>query len=737
MLAVLYPAALFPNGVVVELRIPKTRQGTVSGYFDNLEALARCAASRNGDVGVYVTLNPCNPALLARRVNRIEGKVQTTTADKDIVWRIWLLVDFDPVRPSEISSSDAEHTAALERARTARFELSEKGWPQPVFGDSGNGAHLLYRIDLDNDDESAALLERVLKALAARFDDDLVKIDTVVFNAARIAKLYGTVASKGDSTADRPHRLSRMLEVPQVIEPVSRALLEEMAASVRPAEPAPKAQPNKPAAAPQPASKRRFNIDDFVARHLDARAPVEYAGGRKWILNSCPFGAGHQGDAAVYERADGTLGFKCFHNSCAGNHWKQLRALFEPAGSKDKERPPRPEPGPEVPDGPVPEGDELVKHIEITIRKYVVLPERAYLPVAIWIIATHTSESFESFPYIALLSAAKRSGKTRTEEVLETMVRRPWRGAAPSPAALYRMLETAPTLLCDEIESLNGKNKSETAQILLAVLNVGHRKGATIPRCEPPTWEVKQFVVYGPKVFAAIRRLPDTLVDRSIVLHMKRRTKKDKVTRFRQVRATAEAKPLHDDCVRFVKARTAEIEKAYQQELDSDLDFLNDRDADLWAPLFAMCRVVVPERRQELERCALALSQVKAGDDADESYALTLLADIRTVWPRRGAPPPDPPPNTPEPEDKREREDKCETVELLKSLKNLEESPWLEEQLTARKLARMLRPFEVEPRNIQIEERRPKGYLWAHFQDAFSRYLEELPPAATAQPNKK
>src|SRR5262249_4740205 len=154
-------------------------------------------------------------------------------------------------------------------------------------------------------------------------------------------------------------------------------------------------------------------------------------------------------------------------------------------------------------------------------QRYVVLPAATYLAAALWAIATHAAEQFDCYPYLALVSAVKRSGKTRLAEVLETLVCRPWRGTAPTPAALFRMLEQAPTLLLDEVEAFNGKSKSETTLILLAVLNAGHRKGSTVPRCEGPKQEVRQFHVYGPKLFAAIGRLPDTLLDRSIVLRMK------------------------------------------------------------------------------------------------------------------------------------------------------------------------------------------------------------------------
>jgi hypothetical protein len=351
---------------------------------------------------------------------------------------------------------------------------------------------------------------------------------------------------------------------------------------------------------------------------------------------------------------------------------------------------------------------DLLGQIENHLRRYVILPGAAYLPAALWAVATHAPEQFDCFPYLALLSPVKRSGKTRLAEVLETVVRRPWRGTAPSPAALYRKLEQGPTLMLDEVELFNGKNKSETTQILLAVLNVGSRKGGTIPRCIGPRQEVHDFNVYGPKLFAAIGRLPDTLMDRSIVIHMKRRLKAQPVERFRQVLALSQAAPVRDGIERFVKASRADIGHSYQKVLDADLEYLNDRDADLWTPLFAMCAALDAGRLAELKMSAITLSAAKAGDDVDDSWALTLLRDIRAVWP--------------------DREDKLETAILLERLKALEESPWGESEhpLTPRKLARMLKPFEVEPRTLRFENRTAKGYLYAPLKTLFDQYLDDL-----------
>lgn len=210
---------LFEPSDVVELRAFKGQE-TVSGYFDDHEALAYKASELDKrGYAVYVTLNAVNPDLLARAANRARKVYRDpTTADDDIVRRRWLPLDFDPVRPSGVSATNKEKEAALLRARDVRDYLREQGWPEPVVGDSGNGAHLLYRIDLPNDQESQGLVKGVLEALSFKFSDAAVDVDTSTCNAARIWKLYGSTARKGDDTEKRPHRVSKILKVPEEVE---------------------------------------------------------------------------------------------------------------------------------------------------------------------------------------------------------------------------------------------------------------------------------------------------------------------------------------------------------------------------------------------------------------------------------------------------------------------------------------------------------------------------------------
>jgi hypothetical protein len=150
---------LHTPGSVVELRVPnavtgqrglrKKYRGTVAGFYDDFAALAQEAVAWSGKSdGVYMTLNPITPDLLARYANRVEEGAAGLTTDRHVLYRRWLPIDFDATRLAKISATDVEHEAALQRAEACRAWLRQQHWPEPLSADSGNGAHLLYRLDL-------------------------------------------------------------------------------------------------------------------------------------------------------------------------------------------------------------------------------------------------------------------------------------------------------------------------------------------------------------------------------------------------------------------------------------------------------------------------------------------------------------------------------------------------------------------------------------------------------------
>ena len=337
---------LTPNGDLVEVRA--LADGiTHSGYFDDHEALARGVEALDADpavAGIYVTLNSVNPALLARRANRIKMRLSrkdATTADADIIRRRWFPVDIDPVRPSGVSSTDAEHDAALAAAERIAAYLAEQGFGAPVRADSGNGAHLLYRVDLPNDEPSTALVKGCLTTLDALFSNEAVTVDTANHNAARIWKLYGTLSRKGDNTPERPHRRARLLAAPAEIGVVPLEQLQHLAGLLPREEPPrqKKAGGNGPG----------IDLAAWLLDHgIAVRSTRPYLGGTLYILEDCPFSSAHKDGAFAIQFANGAVFAGCHHASCGGGaqRWPELREMYEPREKQKKKREEAPAPPP-------------------------------------------------------------------------------------------------------------------------------------------------------------------------------------------------------------------------------------------------------------------------------------------------------------------------------------------------------------------------------------------------------
>jgi len=322
---------LFYSGQVTEIRALGDN-GTHIGYYSNWDRLAQDIDVLDGSAGfkgIYCVLNPVNPALLARKANRIsrQGKNDAATQDTDVIRRRWLPIDIDPKRPSGISSSDAEHEHAHDKAKKIRAFLTELGWPEPVYADSGNGAHLLYRIDTPNDPESTELVVKCLKTLDRMFSDKDSDVDTSVTNPSRLWKLYGTVSRKGDNTEDRPHRESTILELPDDLTIVPVHELMHLGSILGPDDDdTSKASRNIPTSATSVT-----DLGDWLMAHGIGFDEKPYSGGRLFVLDECPFSSAHKDGAYAIQFASGAIFAGCHHNSCGGGEqrWSELRERYE------------------------------------------------------------------------------------------------------------------------------------------------------------------------------------------------------------------------------------------------------------------------------------------------------------------------------------------------------------------------------------------------------------------------
>ena len=223
-------------------------------------------------------------------------------------------------------------------------------------------------------------------------------------------------------------------------------------------------------------------------------------------------------------------------------------------------------------------------------------------------------EVFDSTPRLAALSAEKGSGKTRLLEVLELVCPNPLHTVNISAAALFRKVDgEQPTLLLDEADTYLGQKVAQQHEDVRGLINAGHWRGAVATRCEVGKGvTVKEFQAFCAAGLAGIGDLPDTILDRSIIIGVNRRVPHEHIEPFRRRRALDETAGLKDELATWAQA--------YAVTLDDDEpvmpEGITDRPADVWEPL-----VIIGDR---------------AGPDGQPRYAplpsySTMDAPTRTV----------------------------------------------------------------------------------------------------------
>lgn len=319
---------------IIEIRIhsAKNKNENYSGYY-TLETIDKLLLDIqvHTDKNIYFVLNDINPSCYAKQQKDCLMKNVESTKDNEIVSRDWLFIDFDCKRPSQISSTDDEKKLAWNKLFEVASYLSSMGFHKPIIADSGNGWHLYYRILLSNEinkevdkaAENTAFMKDFLNALSGKFSDENVDIDTKVFNAGRITKLFGTTAVKGANTENRPHRLSYLYRIPKDIIITPKATIQKVIDELLPKTEKPTFKNNW--------NTPPFNIDEFILKHnIQIEKEVTISAGRKLLLKECPFCGNKSPDSCLFVSDNGAVSFYCFHNSCANKTWRDFRLYFDP-----------------------------------------------------------------------------------------------------------------------------------------------------------------------------------------------------------------------------------------------------------------------------------------------------------------------------------------------------------------------------------------------------------------------
>jgi hypothetical protein len=347
-------------------------------------------------------------------------------------------------------------------------------------------------------------------------------------------------------------------------------------------------------------------------------------------------------------------------------------------------------------------GDDLLADVEMFLARFVAYPsEAARIAHVLWIAHTWFMDAWDSTPRIAFLSPEPGSGKSRALEVTEPLVPRPVHAVNVTPAYLFRKVsdeEGPPTILYDEIDTVFGP-KAKDNEDVRGMLNAGHRKGAMAGRAAMRGRSIvtEELPAYCAVALAGLDDLPDTLMTRSVVVRMRRRSPSEKVEPWRARHGSAEAEPI------------AERLRAWS---DSGHDLIRwpdmppgieDRNADVWEALLAVADLAGgdwPERAR-----VSAVSLVTQSSDSAESLGVMLLTDLRRLFGDA---------------------ERLPTVTVLERLHAMEESPWADlrgKELDAGGLARRLSKYGVKPKVYRDGDRTVRGYSAADLADPWSRYV--------------
>ncbi|MEW1696461.1 DUF3631 domain-containing protein [Streptomyces sp. NPDC091278] len=386
-----------------------------------------------------------------------------------------------------------------------------------------------------------------------------------------------------------------------------------------------------------------------------------------------------------------------------------LPAAWPPVASPGQ--PARPEPEPAPPS----EGEQVLADLRTQFRRYVVLPnEDALTAVTLWVAATHLQTAWQHAPRLAVVGPAKRCGKSRLLDVVTETVHEPLITVNASAAAVFRSItEKPPTLLVDEADTLFGSAKvAEKNEEMRGLLNAGHQRNRPTLRVSGPNHEVSKFPTFAMAALAGIGDLPDTIMDRSVVIRMRRRGPGEKVAEFRTVRDTpalhavrdrlvAWLGPLHDAAMSLTPPMPVE-----------------DRAADTWQPLVAVADLAGGTWSEAARAACLAMTKHEAEQDQDNSALnLRLLADVRRAFAAEGNPA------------------LLRTGRLIGILNEDTESPWPEYKdkgLTARGLQLLLKDYGISASSHRFPDGfQARGFAREQFADAWARYCPEAAPGAS------
>lgn len=339
--------------------------------------------------------------------------------------------------------------------------------------------------------------------------------------------------------------------------------------------------------------------------------------------------------------------------------------------------------------GDTPRLADLLDEIEFLLLTFVKLPKPVLaMIIAMWIAGTYTFDKFRYCGYLALRSATPRCGKTLVMRILSQLSNgSPPITSTPTPAVLFR--STRPVLLLDEVDKLRNADKEKYGEVL-AILNCGFEKGAVVDRCNKQTLKIETYQVYGPKCFAGIEGLADTLADRGFQIQMERSSQRMPRLNLRKMDELFDQ--LRKGLQSWADAHGSQTQEMYDDLPDelACLEGYDDRFQDIAEPLIVLATLADAERPEGPAILPRLLDGFKAtaGRREPSGRELQLLAFLEMVEPLLNG----------------QDETFLASSAILDLCKDREEVSWIE---TGRSLAGFLKHFDLYPKS---QSGKTRGY---------------------------
>ena len=358
---------------------------------------------------------------------------------------------------------------------------------------------------------------------------------------------------------------------------------------------------------------------------------------------------------------------------------------------------------------------ELLDEIESFIRRFMFFAlDHQAAALSLWVLHTHLLDAAFSTPYILITSPELRAGKTRLLEVLELLVHEPEATVDTTGPSLFRAIEEKSiTLLLDEVDEYFRRRAEDQAGVR-AIINSGYRRGKYVTRMswskQEKRWVVKRFHTFSPKALAGIDRggqLGETLIDRSIPIRLVRKPEDEPVEIFIAPLVEPEAGPLRANL---------SLDESLMDELENArplLPAVHDRAREIWWPLLAIADAAGSDWPRLAREACVALTDEQAEYGSRGGKGVELLEDIRRVFRDLDA----------DSEDQNRDVQKLFSADLVARLIRSDGSQWDSTTMTQHRLAAMLRPYGIVPRNIRIDEKVKRGFERSHFTEVFNIWL--------------